>query len=93
MITKTTKKDNNSSCYSHSFEFTEEHIYDYVRCFVESADQLALLNLLIEVYEDENKKDAVKLLMKEQRNVVYTVSCLDDDTMYPHINSLFLNQK
>lgn len=104
MIKKTAIEDKNLFIY----EFTEGNIYDYVRCYIESAEQLALLNLLIQVYEDENKKNAVKLLMKEQRNVdiifdriekmknnksvVYTVSYMDDDTMYPHINSLFLNQ-
>lgn len=40
MIKKTAIKDKNLFIY----EFTEGNIYDYVRCYIETADQLALLN-------------------------------------------------
>lgn len=64
MITKTATKDKNLFIY----EFTEGHIYNYVKYFVNVQDEIELLHLFIHYYDNENKKNAVKFLMKDIKN-------------------------
>lgn len=49
------------------FIFTNSHIYNYLYSYIESSDNLVLLNFFIKYYNDEKKREVFKEIIKDFR--------------------------